>query len=254
MGARRESTTAVVAVLGAVLAIAFLGTWAASIGPGDVLTGDGPATHRASPSESPTPSDSGSPTARRTDAEGQRPEPSGDHPVVRALLTVGEVALAALWLYLMYRLLRWLWERWTLRRRPDPRPAEVAFDVLEVAHRVAEEIHRDAARQRELLLGGSPRNAIVECWHRFEQQAETAGLPRKQWETSSEFTLRMLDLVSANSPAVERLAVLYREARFSDHPVGEHDRAAALADLDAIHAALDSALSGSSGGSSGGGP
>lgn len=248
MGARRESTTAVVAVLGAVLVIAFLGTWAASIGPGDVLTGDGPATNRVSPSQSPTPSDSESPTARRTDSEGQRRVSPDDHPVISALLTVGEVALATLWLYLMYRLLRWLWERWTLRRRPEARPEEVAFDVLEVAQRVAEEIQRDAARQRELLLGGSPRNAIVQCWHRFEQQAETAGLPRKQWETSSEFTLRMLDLVSADSPAVERLAVLYREARFSDHPVSERDRAAALADLDAIHAALGSTLSRPAGG------
>lgn len=248
MGARRESTTAVVAVLGAVLAVAFLGTWAASIGPGDVLTGDGPATHRVSPTDSPTQSDSESPTARRTDSDAERPEPEGDHPVIGALLTVAMVALIALWLYLVFRLLSWLWERYTLRRRPEPRPEELSFDVLEVAHRVAEEVERDAAQQRDLLLGGSPRNAIVQCWHRFEQQAETAGLPRKPWETSSEFTLRMLDLVIADSAAVERLAVTYREARFSDHPVGERDRAAALADLDAIHAALRSAPSGSSGG------
>lgn len=248
MGARRESTTAMVAVLGAVLVVVFLGTWAASIGPGDVLTGDGPAAQRITPSEGPSPSDSASPTARRTDSDAQRPEPAGDHPVINALLTVAQVALAALWLYLAYRLLGWLWERYTLRRRPEPRPEEVSFDVLEVAHRVAEEIERDAARQRDLLLGGSPRNAIVQCWHRFEQQAETAGLPRKSWETSSEFTLRMLDLVVADSAAVERLAVIYREARFSDHPVGERDRAAALADLDAIHTALRSALSGSSAG------
>jgi hypothetical protein len=101
-----------------------------------------------------------------------------------------------------------------------------------------EEISRDAAEQRRLLLEGSPRNAIVECWHRFEEQAADAGLERHAWETSSEFTLRMLDLVAADSSAVAELAVLYREARFSTHPLDEGTRARAVADLDAIHAGL----------------
>ena len=48
----------------------------------------------------------------------------------------------------------------------------------------------------------------------------------------------MLDLVDADSAAVTRLAALYREARFSDHPLDESHRAAALAALDAIHARL----------------
>jgi hypothetical protein len=58
------------------------------------------------------------------------------------------------------------------------------------------------------------------------------------WETSSEFTLRLLDLVAAEDRAVSRLAGLYREARFSEHPMTEAHRAAALEALAVIHAGL----------------
>ena len=133
---------------------------------------------------------------------------------------------------------RWAWQTYDARRRPEPPPEEVEFDVLEGPRRLAEEITRDAAEQRRVLLEGSPRNAIVECWHRFEQQAAEAGLERHPWETSSEFTLRMLDLVAADSGAVAELAVLYREARFSTHSLDEAARERAVADLDAIHAGL----------------
>lgn len=60
-------------------------------------------------------------------------------------------------------------------------------------------------------------------------------MERHEWETSSEYTLRILDLVAADTAAVTRLAGLYREARFSTHELTEADRAAALAALDEIH-------------------
>ncbi len=47
---------------------------------------------------------------------------------------------------------------------------------------------------------------------------------RQPWETSSEFTLRLLDRVSADDAAVSRLEGLYREARFSDHEIDESRR------------------------------
>jgi len=138
----------------------------------------------------------------------------------------------------LVQLARGLWERVReLRRRPPP-PSEVAFDVIETPRQVAEAMARDAGAQRALLLGGTPRNGIVACWHRFEEQAGEAGVVREDWETSAEFTLRVLDLVDADSAPVARLGRLYREARFSDHPIDEEARAAALAALDDIHARL----------------
>jgi hypothetical protein len=237
MGASRAPVTAVAAVVGGVLLVAVLVTWAASIGPSGVLTGEGPEAQRLTPEE----------TTSLEASAGESPEEvrdrlakehSGDHPILRAIAYVLELVALMAVLYVLFRAGRWAWQTYDARRRPEPRPEEVEFDVLEGPRRLAEEITRDAAEQRRVLIGGSPRNAIVECWHRFEQQAAGAGLERHPWETSSEFTLRMLDLVAADSHAVAELAGLYREARFSTHSLDEATRERAIADLDAIHAGL----------------
>lgn len=141
-------------------------------------------------------------------------------------------------LWLLYRAFRRLREAWALRGRRDPRPSEVAFDVLEDPDELAEEIRDDFDAQLALLLDGQARNAIVACWDRFEEQAERAGLARHEWETSSEFTIRVLDLVAADQGAVSRLERLYHEARFSEHPIEEHHRRAAIEALEAIHLSL----------------
>lgn len=141
-------------------------------------------------------------------------------------------------LWLVYRVLRRLSEMVIERRRPPPRPPDVDFDVLDDPEPLAEEIRADAADQLALLLGGTPRNAIVACWDRFEEHAERAHVARRPWETSSEFTLRLLDRVSADPVAVARLEGLYREARFSGHEIDEPRRQAAVEALDAIHASL----------------
>jgi hypothetical protein len=115
------------------------------------------------------------------------------------------------------------------------------------ADRLRQAVVRGAAAQRAALFAGTPRNAVVECWHRFEQQAADAGLARHPAETSSEFILRALELVHVDSGAVLRFAALYREARFSDHPVGEDRRAEAVAILDRIHDDLRTGTTGATG-------
>ena len=107
--------------------------------------------------------------------------------------------------------------------------------MIEPPARVAREMLADAQEQRQTLLEGSPRNAVVACWSRFESQGGAAGVERRAWETSSEYTLRMLDLVDAYEPAVSRLGALYREARFSEHELTEADRQDAIDALDTIH-------------------
>ena len=237
MGASRAPVTAVAAVVGGVLLVAVLVTWAASIGPSGVLTGEGPAAARSTPAETTSlEAPTGDSAEQVRDRLAKRY--AGDHPILRAIAFVLELIALGAVLYVLFRVGRWAWQAFDARRRPHPPPEEIEFDVLEGPRRLAEEITRDAAEQRRVLLEGSPRNAIVECWHRFEQQAAGAGLERHPWETSSEFTLRMLDLVAADSHAVAELAVLYREARFSTHFLDESARQRAVADLDAIHAGL----------------
>jgi hypothetical protein len=237
MGAARAPAAAVVAVVLGVLAVLLVVTWSASIGPGAVLTGDGPTADRVS--TTPTPSD----TARGPGGPASGPP---DRPlfsvqplvglllvVAGTLLAVGLVAAARLGLDLdRAEPITVALRRWRRRRRrtsPDP-----PFPVLD-ADRLRQAVARGAAGQRAALFEGTPRNAVVECWHRFEQQAAESGLARHPAETSSEFILRALELVHVDSSAVLRFAALYREARFSDHPLGEDRRAEAVAILDRIH-------------------
>jgi hypothetical protein len=160
-----------------------------------------------------------------------------DNTFFRALGDLIRLALLVLVLWGAYRLLRWAGELVIHRRRP-PRPEQVDFDVLDDPEPLAREMRADAADQLALLLGGTARNAIVACWDRFEEQAERVHAARRDWETSSEFTMRLLERVSADSAAVNRLESLYHEARFSTHDIDESRREAAIEALQAIHLSL----------------
>jgi hypothetical protein len=124
------------------------------------------------------------------------------------------------------------------RRRgsEDPRPGDVGW--LDDPGAVAEELRRGSDLREQLLRTGTPRNAIVACWDRFEEQAEAMSLAREAWETSSEFTVRLLGTLAADLRAVDRLAGLFCEARFSDHEITEQHRERAIQALRAVHGSL----------------
>lgn len=66
---------------------------------------------------------------------------------------------------------------------------------------------------------GEGREAIIVCWARLERIAEGAGLPRRPADTSAELAGRMLATLPLSSDRLTELAGLYREARFSSHPM-----------------------------------
>ncbi len=232
----RAGTSAVVAALAASGLLLVLVTWAASIGPDRVVTG-GPAD-RIRPDEPSFATESADPDDRSSDDQTERRgEPPGWLGLIAfllQLLTVGVV------LFLVGRAVGKLRRMWLFRRRRRRRrrDEEVEFEVLGTAAVVADMIEEDAPQQRALLEEGEPRNAIVACWHRFEQQAILGGVTRRPWQTTGEFVLGVLDLVGADQGAVGRLADLYREARFSDHPMTDDHRRAALEALHTIHRSL----------------
>jgi hypothetical protein len=234
----RTAVTATALAAGLVGLLLVLVTWAAAIGPDDLLRGDGPATtpREAVVSDSPSPSDD-SPEMGE-DSRDYLPDPPADASLLGVVVfTLGVLALLAVLVVgsrlLLRRLRRWLAERDPAE--PDPEAVEMA--VLTPAQ-AAEELARAADHAQEHLGEGSPRNAIVACWTRFEQDAARAGLRRQEWETPAELVLRFFDAVDADAAAVQRLAVLYREARFSDHEVGEPERRAAAEALEAITTSL----------------
>ena len=82
---------------------------------------------------------------------------------------------------------------------------------------------------------GSPRNAIVASWVRLERAVESELFPHKPEETPSELVERALAAYQLDGDAIRRLAALYREARFSAHPVTEEHRVEAA---DCLHRLL----------------
>ncbi|MCF6379838.1 DUF4129 domain-containing protein [Nocardioides KLBMP 9356] len=261
MRALRDVSPAVRAVVTVAATSLFLVlvAWATLIGPDEAFTGPGPRPAPAAPrTESCIPlpvrtAADGTTTVVIPDDYNQRDycEPPADtlqdnrdfveqHPppfwvnvlvtvLLLALLVV--IVLGALWLVVVAAR--------SVRRRREPRErADVGFEVLAEPQRVGEAVVADAGEQEEVLRAGDPRNAIVATWHRFEVQGERAGVPRRASETSSEYALRILDLADADVAPVNRLAELYREARFSDHEITERHRAEALDALHAIRASL----------------
>lgn len=247
---------AVAAVAGACLLMVLV-AWATLIGPDEVFTGPGPSqatttTETCAP-RPPVADDAGSPSADdpndvverfyckdpvEASDDGQevveRPPPVWMSVIIWILLGTMVAGVAALVLWLLAAVLREVRAR---RIRPEERD-EIAFAVLDEPVRVAEQVAADAEEQDALLREGDPRNGIVAAWHRFEVQGERAGVGRRVSETSSEYALRILDLADADAGPVNRLAELYREARFSDHAVTEAHRSEALAALAAIRHSL----------------
>ncbi len=224
----RQTWRAVAATLGACLLVVLVG-WAALIGPSPVLTGQGPtmSTTTSTPTETP-------PVEEELDREdvAQRDYGAGTSIIANLIGGAIQVFFLVALVFVAWWLARRALRSWRLRRRFDA-PPDLELEPLEDGHpeRVRRTMAADAEEQLRLLIEGRPRNAIVACWHRFEVQALEAGLAPHAWETSSEFALRFLDRADVDPHAVSRLLGLYREARFSEHDLGEDDRAAAVAAL-----------------------
>jgi hypothetical protein len=227
--------------------------WATLIGPDRVFTGPGPrpatvTTTAESCLPAPAPGEEApvnpgnlpyceDPDTSRQDAEDlvrQADPPLWLKLIVWTLEVVLLLAVLALVAFLLLQAGR------LVRHRLRPQGARdvVEFIPLDEPARIAAAVTEDAVEQDTLLRQGEPRNAIVEAWLRFEVQGERAGVGRRPWETSSEYAIRILDLAAADAGAVYRLAVLFREARFSEHPITEEHRRLALEALADIRRSL----------------
>jgi hypothetical protein len=100
------------------------------------------------------------------------------------------------------------------------------------------EVAWDLGAQLDALSHGSPRNAVVACWQRLEDDIDAAGIERSPAETAAELTERVLRRAVVDSEAVFELADLYREARFSSHDLSDRERARAMVALRRIHGSL----------------
>lgn len=81
------------------------------------------------------------------------------------------------------------------------------------------------------LDAGTARNGIVAAWLRLEGAAESERFHRDPADTPAEFVTHVLASYDLDGEAIDRLAGLYREARFSEHALGEAQRSEAAACL-----------------------
>lgn len=202
--------------------------WAAAAGPVGILSASGRRFHFQPQPPPVTPSNPGTTKNLR--------EATRDVDQIVDLAWLGELIIWAIFLGILLGVFLVARRVWRDRWRAPAKPADVEFDVLpEVA---AEALRDDVEAQLAAVQEGSPRNGIVRCWLRLEEVVAAAGLPRNPWETSAEFTVRILHAIDLDPLAIGELSRLYREARFSEHELDETARTAARAALRQLHSDL----------------
>ena len=145
--------------------------------------------------------------------------PASSWPVL-VLLAVAAVAAAALTAY-------------RRRRAADLTFAAPAPDAD--AEPLAEAV---AAGEQALRAEADPRTAIIGCYAAMERSLADAGSPAQAADTPAEVLARAATGGLVRSESASTLTGLFRQARYSSHPMTEADRAAALAALAQVRADL----------------
>lgn len=118
------------------------------------------------------------------------------------------------------------------RAGPTPVPDDTATDEdLEDLERRLDTALRD-------LSAGEPRNAIVAIWLHLERLLAARSFRRDAADTPTEYAARARASYQLDATALDDLAELYREARFSTHPLTEEHRARAHDCLRRLQAGL----------------
>lgn len=197
----------------------------ASLGPPVELMS--PAPDRTAPAVVAPPPTATSPPASAIPTPTGTLGPRGETPLALDLaVQVLVVLVIAVVLAVLLALLRAAW-------RPPRLVTRAASDF--VTPEVPDELLESVPEQISRLQEGEPRNAIVAAWLNLETSAAATGLPRDPAETSTEYTTRVLHTWDVDPRSLGDLAALYREARFSRHPLGEEHRRRAVRDLTTVH-------------------
>ncbi len=104
--------------------------------------------------------------------------------------------------------------------------------------RLLDAVAEDASDHVAALRQGDPRGAIIACWTSLELTMRRVGLEPDEAETSTELVRRVLSAYAIEPAPIERLAALYREARFSSHEIPETSRSLAVDAVERLHAEL----------------
>ncbi|KZM36838.1 DUF4129 domain-containing protein [Oerskovia enterophila] len=120
------------------------------------------------------------------------------------------------------------------RRRNEPdEPGEAHDDHVATGDAVTADptpeiqlpaLRRGVTHARHLLdTARTPRDAVTAAWIALEDATADTGHRRHPAQTPTEFTTTVLDATPADPDAVTTLLRLYQRARFTDHPLTDHD-------------------------------
>jgi hypothetical protein len=92
-------------------------------------------------------------------------------------------------------------------------------------------------------LGEGPvEDAVIRCWLVMRDAAIATGVVPRPSDTPEEFVRRVLASSQVHAAPLRDLADLYREARFSAHPMTEAHRTAARSALESVRADLQAGV------------
>lgn len=129
-----------------------------------------------------------------------------------------------------------LWRAW--RRSQEPRtPEESDAPDLDL-EALAVAVTADAAQRSTALSAGTPAEGIIAAWTHLEATLHEAGVRLAASRTSTEVALEVLHRFAVDRETLAVLALLYREARWSRHPLTEADRARAAESYRSLDADL----------------
>lgn len=184
------------------------------------------------------------PAEPAADPRGEGFEDFGELPGVREVVpaNVAVVAITVLLVALMgYGVLAALGAvpRSRLRRRHTSAGSASEPDPV---RRAGGELAEAVEQALDLVEHGEAREAVVACWLLLIRTADEAGSPARSSETAREYAERLSEEQLVSSRPLARLAELYREARFSRHPVGPELRVEARRALGVLQAELRSGV------------
>jgi hypothetical protein len=187
----------------------------------------------------------GTPREQRVSQQLERDGASKSHPLHLQthlhvpgwlLAEIGQLLLAVLVvlvILLVIRIVPGFWSPAPPSQAPSALP-DAGSDGRRLGERASQAVQQALAELRR----GDREQAIIDCWLRLQSLVGAAGYPPADSETSSELVARWQRVLPVSRPALEELAELYREARFSSHQMSAESLQRATAALNRLHADL----------------
>ncbi len=131
----------------------------------------------------------------------------------------------------------YLMVRFWISAREDRTPAVADAPDLDL-EALAVAVSGDASQRLDALSVGTPAQGIIAAWAHLEATLHETGVQLPPSRTSTEVSVDVLRRFPVDETTLRTLADLYREARWSQHPLTEDDRSRAAAAYGALDAAL----------------